>query len=115
MRNLFDQRGYVKPILTIAFIVILCIVAIKFIVPYYEYFSIKSEAVQVARLHLSKPERFQNMIYAKIEKMGLPIEKKSVIVIKGQQNVTIKTSWSKTVDIFGIYQKELKFELNVQE
>ncbi len=112
MRN---QRGSIKPIICIILLFIAAYVGYKFAVPYYRYYSLKSEARSIARLSYATPVRYRDMVYERAEALNIPIEPSDIFVAKKRSKVEISTSWTEVVDIFGQWQIQLEFNLEVEE
>lgn len=115
MRLLRNREGFIKPLLTIIVLVIAGYVGLEFGIPYYRYTSFKNEAKEVARLELGNIEKTRAQIYNAAQELKIPIEEKDIILTKKTNTVRVQTSWSTTVDIFGVYQKTLDFSVDVEE
>jgi hypothetical protein len=55
------------------------------------------------------------MLFDRVKELKLPIEEDDISVVVTDKRVLVKTSWSETVDLFGIYQKELNFSIDIEE
>ncbi len=55
------------------------------------------------------------MLFEKAQELKLPLEEEDISVVVTDKKVLVKTSWSETVDLFGIYQKELNFSIDIEE
>ncbi len=115
MRNFLGEKGAIKPIVSILLIVLLVYIGYKFAIPYYKYTTLKSEAKQIARLELHNTKRVQNMVFKKAKALKVPIKKEDIHVRVAEEMITIRTSWSETVDILGIYQKNLIFTIDITQ
>jgi hypothetical protein len=115
MRHLRSRAGFIKPLLTIIILVLAGYVGIEFGIPYYRYSSFKSEATAIARLELGSVDKTRTQIYQAAQELKLPIEEKDIVVTRKLHTVRVQTSWSSTVDIFGLYQKTLDFTIDLEE
>jgi hypothetical protein len=115
MRCLRGSDGFVKPLLIVAILVIAGYVGLEFGIPQYRYSAFKSEVKEIARLELGNVEKTRAQVYAAAQEYKIPIEEKDLVLTKKTNTVRVQTSWSTTVDIFGIYQKTLNFTVDVEE
>jgi hypothetical protein len=95
--------------------VIAAYVGFEFGIPYYRYASFKSEAKEIARLEIGNVEKTKAQLYSAAQELKIPIEEKDIVVTKKTNTVRVQTSWSTTVDIFGLYRKTLDFTIDVEE
>ncbi|HYA31799.1 MAG TPA: hypothetical protein VED67_03495, partial [Thermodesulfovibrionales bacterium] len=107
--------GFIKPLLIVAILVIAGYVGLEFGIPQYRYSAFKSEVKEIARLELGNVEKIRAQIYAAAQEYKIPIEEQDIVLTKKTNTVRVQTSWSATVDIFGIYQKTLNFTVDVEE
>ncbi|MBF0538880.1 MAG: hypothetical protein HQL03_11595 [Nitrospirae bacterium] len=116
MKALFNQRGEgaLKPVLSIAFVALLCYAGYLFGMPHYRYDSLKSEVTQIARLG-SNQQRTLEMVYEKVQELDLPIKKEQIEVKLDNKRITIKTGWSEHVDFLGLYQRDFDFKIDVTQ
>jgi len=105
----------IKPVLCIILLIVSVYVGYKFTLPYYRYFSLKSEARAIARLSYSKPDRYRDLLYEEAQSLDIPIKPSDIYVSVTARRVRIATSWSEEVDLAGYYQVPLDFEVDVEE
>ena len=115
MRRLNNEGGYIKVIFTIVLLVFAVYTGIQFGMPWYRYSAFKSETKELARISVGDIKRTKAMILDKADELRLPIEEEELIVTRTDKTVIVKTSWSETVDLLGVYQKELYFHIDVEE
>lgn len=115
MRYLWNRDGFIKPLLTVVILLLAGYVGIQFGIPYYRYTSFQSEAKQIARLELGNVEKTRAQLYEAAQDLKIPVEAKDIVVTKKLHTTRVQTSWSTTVDIFGLYQKTLDFTLDLEE
>lgn len=115
MRHLLNSDGFIKPLLTVVILLIAGYVSLEFGIPYYRYTSFQSEAKQIARLELGNVEKTRAQLFEAAQDMKIPISAEDIIVTRKLHTVRVQTSWSTTVDIFGLYQKTLDFTVDLEE
>lgn len=115
MRMLKNEGGYVKVIFTIVLLAFAVYAGIQFGMPWYRYSAFKSEAKELARISVGDIKRTKTMILDKAYELKLPIEEDELIVTRTDKTVIVKTSWSETVDILGMYQREMDFYIDIEE
>ncbi len=115
MRHLQNRDGFIKPVLIIAILLCAGYVGLQFGMPYYRYSAFESETKAIARLELGAVEKTRAQVYIAAQDFKIPIEEKDIIVNRKLHTTQVQTSWSTTVDIFGIYQKTLNFRIEVEE
>jgi hypothetical protein len=115
MNVLRNEKGFIKVAFILA-VLALCIYAgFQFGTPYYRYSVFKSDAKEIARVGLGDVKRTQTMLFDRAKELRLPLEEDDLSVVVTDKRVLVKTSWSETVDLFGIYQKELVFTIDIEE
>lgn len=116
MRHLRDTGGFIKPVLSIAILVIAAYSAFQFAMPYYRHASFKSDVKEIARLAVdSSAEKISSRVYESAREFKIPIKEDDIQVIRKEKTFQVKTSWTEEVNIFGLYHKTLHFDLNIEE
>lgn len=115
VKVLNNEKGFIKFLFVMAVLAFLVYVGIKFGMPYYRYSALKSEAKEIARISLGDIDKTRTQIFEKAQDLKIPIEEKAIMVTKTEKTVRVKTSWSERVDILGIYERNLKFVINIEE
>jgi hypothetical protein len=115
MNVLRNEKGFIKVAFILAVLALCVYAGIQFGTPYYRYSVFKSDAKEIARIGLGDVKRTQTMLFDKAKELKLPIEEEDISVAVTDKRVLVKTSWSETVDLFGIYQKELNFNIDIEE
>jgi hypothetical protein len=107
-----NQRGSVVNYIVVLLIICSFIVGYKFAIPYYKKSSLENECKEVARLGIDR-DRVMETLMAKVESLGLPLEKEDFKVAVNEKKTHIEVSWTDTVDIYGLYKKDLEFNIDV--
>ena len=109
------KRDLSKSLLILAVLALCVYAGLQFGTPYYRYSVFKSDAKEIARVGLGDVKRTKTMLFDRVKELKLPIEEDDISVVVTDKRVLVKTSWSETVDLFGIYQKELNFSIDIEE
>ncbi|VAX26594.1 hypothetical protein MNBD_NITROSPIRAE02-1311 [hydrothermal vent metagenome] len=113
--NIRNEKGNIKPVLCIILLIVSVYIGYKFTLPYYRYFTLKSETRAIARLSYNKPDRYRDLVYAEARALDIPVTPSDIYVVVTDRQVRISTSWSEVVDLAGYYQVPLDFEVDVEE
>ncbi|MBI4688774.1 MAG: hypothetical protein HY754_00655 [Nitrospirae bacterium] len=114
LRVLNNEDGFFKFILVIATIAFLMYAGVQFGMPYYRYSAFKNDAIELARISVGELEKTKGQIYEKAQEHKLPLKEKDIEVISSGKVVRVKASWSETVDILGIYETTLDFDVDIE-
>jgi uncharacterized protein (DUF608 family) len=104
-----------KAIFWLVILALLVYSGFQFGIPYYRYTAFKTDAKEIARISLGEVEKTRAQIFLRAQELNIPIEEKEIMVTRTDKLVRVKTSWSESVNLFGIYQKTLNFTVNIQE
>jgi hypothetical protein len=115
MKSLRNEKGYFKFVLTVIILALCAYLGIQFGMPYYRYSVFKSDAKEITRISLGEVEKTKALLFERAQELKLPIEENTISVKVKDKSVYVSTSWSETVDLFGIYQKDLNFAVNIVE
>ena len=114
LKVLGNERGYIKLIFTTALIVFLIYAGIQFGMPYYRYSAFKSDVTEMARISLGDVNKTKSEVFQRAQELKIPIDEDDIVIDKKKNTVRVKTSWSETVDLLGVYRKTLDFEVDVE-
>lgn len=103
-----------KAIFWLLVLVFLAYLGLKFGFPYYRYLAFKSDAKEIARvsIEVKNEEEIRNRIFERAQELKVPIDKRDIELFKTERDIRVKTSWFEVVDILGVYQKTLKFNVD---
>lgn len=103
-----------KAILWLLILVFLVYLGLKFGFPYYRYLAFKSDAKEIVKVSIEArdEENIRNLIFERAQELKVPIDKADIEVFMTEKNIKVKTSWFEVVDILGVYQKTLKFNVD---
>jgi hypothetical protein len=114
VRILKNEVGFVKFVFVMLILAIIVYTGIKFAMPYYRYSAFKSDAKELARISIGNVEKTKEQLLERAEELGLHLKRDDIQVIKLEKTVRVKTSWSETVDMLGLYQRKLDFSVDVE-
>lgn len=115
MKTLKGQGGFIRSVIVMALLAFCVYAGIKFGMPYYRYSAFKSDVREFARISVGDTEKTRAQIFERAKELGLPLEENDIKVTKTEKLVRVKTAWSETVDLLGIYQKILNFDIDIEE
>ncbi len=115
MKHLSDNGGFIKPLLVIAILIALGYSGFQFGMPYYKYSAFKNEVKEITRVSLGDAAKAKAEVYQAAKEFKIPIEEQDIQVTAKEKTVRVQTSWSTTVDLLGLYQKELQFVVDVED
>jgi hypothetical protein len=114
LKVLNNENGFIKFFFIVAVIVFLVYVGVKFGMPYYKYSAFKSDIKEMVRVSLGDDNKTKTEVLQRAQELKIPIGEKDVEVKKQGNIVVVTTSWSETVDLLGLYQKTLDFDIAVE-
>jgi hypothetical protein len=117
MKHFNNENGWIKPLLSIGILVVIVYSGIQFGMPYYRYSAFKSDATDIARTASATRDlpRVKEDVYAAARSYDIPVEQDDIKIEKNGDKIHVQTSWSVKVDIFGVYQRTLDFNVDVEE
>lgn len=114
-RGLLDNEdGFFKFAFVTALIAFAIYAGLQFGMPQYRYSTLKTDAKEFARISVDI-EKTRAQIAERAVELKIPITEKDIEVVKENNLVKVRTSWSETVDILGMYQKKIVFNLDIKE
>lgn len=109
-----NEDGFFKFAFVTALIAFAIYAGLQFGMPQYRYSTLKTNAKELARISVDI-EKTRAQIAESAVELKVPITEKDIEVARENNLVTVKASWSETVDILGLYQKKLIFNLDIRE
>jgi len=106
---------FIKNLLCFAVFAILVYSTIRLSMPYYRHYSLKNDLKNVIQFSL-KQEEMDELIGKYITESGVPIkEEDKKIIYNGGKVTSLSLRWVERVDLFGLYQKDIEFEIELPE
>ena len=111
-----NEKGFFKFVFVIGLIAFLMYAGLQFGMPFYRYSSFRFDVEQVARISIAGDvDKIRAQVFEMAQESNVPIKENQIEVIKTARGMRVKTSWSETVDILGLYQKTFDFKIDVEE
>lgn len=111
-----NKEGFFKFVFVLLIIAFLMYAGLQFGMPFYRHSSLRSDVEQVARISIAGDvDKTRAQIFELAQELNIPIKEQDIEVIKTARGMRVKTSWSETVDILGLYQKTFDFKIDVEE
>lgn len=101
----------IKVILSIAVMVSLVFVMFSFGRPYFDHKAFKSDVNETLKQRITKQEVLRKKIFKHVENRGLPVKQEEIFITGDKGEFIVRVSWRVTVDLYGLYQKDLYFEV----
>jgi len=116
MRILGNKEGFFKFVFVLLIIAFLMYAGFQIAMPFYRHSSLRSDAEQLARISvLGDVDKTRAQVFELAQELKIPLREQDIEVIKTARGMRVKTAWSETVDILGIYQKTFDFKIDVEE
>lgn len=115
MKRIRNRDGFIKPVLIIVVLVLAAYAGFQLALPHYKYSAFKNEVIEITRIGLGNVEKVKAAVYEAAQEIKIPIEENDIVVTRKLNTMRVQTSWSATVDLFGLYQKTFDFILDVEE
>jgi hypothetical protein len=115
MRHIRNENGWIKPLLVIGILVLAAYSGVQFGTPYYRHSAFENDVKDIARTSSGDLKKAKEDVYASATEYKVPIGEDDIVVEKRGNKIHIQTSWSQTIDILGLYQKTVDFNVDVEE
>lgn len=110
-----NEKGFIKFIFFMIVLAFIVYAGLKFGMPYYRYSAFKSDVKELARISIGDVQKTRAQIFERAMELKLPLTEEGIQVTKTEKTVRVRTAWSETVDMLGMYQKKLNFRVEVEE
>lgn len=115
MNILRNEKGFIKVLFVILLLIFLGYAGLQFGMPYYRYSAFKSDVKEIARISLGQVDRTKLQVFERAQELKIPVSAEDIKVTRTEKTVIVTTAWSETVDILGFYQKNLDFDIKIEE
>lgn len=114
MRKELHERGFIKVFLVLAILALLVFAGISFGTPYYRYFTLSARTADILKGEVGSNTQFvHGKVVELASDLNIPLGSEDVSVSHdGRHNkITVKATWTETVDLLGLYSHELNFDM----
>ena len=111
MRRELGEKGFIKALFGLALLVALIFTGVTFARPYYRYYQLSSHTGDFLKTDVGNLDVIRKHVLDDAAELGVPLtdENLSVTIDKAKKTVTVKGTWTDSVDLFGYYQKNVDF------
>jgi hypothetical protein len=113
MKKRSGNEGSVKGVIYLLIFVLMVFLAVKFATPFYHYYFFKMQAEGDLKIQSNQVKVVQAKVMETAQGFNVPVTEKDLIITVDGKHRTLKASWTEVVDIFGYYQKEFPFDLDI--
>jgi len=110
-----NEKGFIKFVFFMLVLAFIVYAGLKFGMPYYRYSAFKSDVKELARISIGDVQKTRSQIFERAMELKLPLTEEGIQVTKTEKTIRVRTTWSETVDMLGVYQKKLNFRVEVEE
>ncbi len=115
LKAVSNEKGFIKFVFFMLVLAFIVYAGLKFGMPYYRYSAFKSDVKELARISIGDVAKTRAQIFERAKELKLPLAEEGIQVTKTEKTVIVRTAWSETVDMLGVYQKKLNFRVEVEE
>ncbi len=112
MKKSSGNEGSVKGVIYLLIFVFMVFLAVKFATPFYHYYFFQMQAEGDLKIQSTRQKVVQAKVMETAKKYNIPVEMDIIITVDGKDR-TLKASWTEVVDIFGYYQREFPFDVDI--
>ncbi len=113
MKKRSGNEGSVKGVIYLLIFVLMVFLAVKFTTPFYHYYFFKMQAEGDLKIQSIQQKVILAKVMETVEEFNVPVTEKDLRIIVDGRDRSLKANWTEEVDIFGFYQKEFPFDLDI--
>lgn len=114
MKNRSHEEGFVKGVVYLLLFALLVFIGISFAMPYYRYYAFKTQAAGYMKMENAAPDMIKDRIVEYVKESNLPVAEENISITQYGTGNLLTASWSEEVNLFGYYQKELTFNVELE-
>ncbi len=114
MKKIMGNEGFIKGVVYLVILGLAAIIAISFTMPYYRYYVLKIQSEGYMKIENNSNKVVREKIIETAKKLEVPLIEHNLSISRIEDTLFVKAHWTETVDIFGKYQKELYFSLDLE-
>jgi len=111
MRRTLGENGFIKTLFGLALLVALIYTGLTFARPYYRYYQLGSHTSDYLKTDVGELNVIRKHVLDDAAELGIPLTDAnlSVTLDKNRKMITVKGTWTDTVDLLGYYRKDVDF------
>lgn len=113
MKKRSGNEGSVKGVIYLLIFILIVFLAVKFATPFYHYYFFQMQAEGDLKIQSTRQKVVQAKVMKTAKKYNIPVTEMDIIITVDGKDRALKASWTEEVDIFGYYQKEFHFDLDI--
>ncbi len=113
MKKRSGNEGSVKGVIYLLIFVLMVFLAVKFTTPFYHYYFFKMQAEGDLKIQTRMVKQLKAKVMETIKEFNVPLSEENLLITVDGKHRTLKTSWTEEVDIFGYYQREFHFDVDI--
>src|SRR5512139_789109 len=116
MKGRIGRQGSITTWLLLFMFGAIVFVGISFGRPYIRYNTLRSHTKDILSSEIGVLPVIKEKILAEAAELKVPLKEENLEVTKGSLNkiITVKATWSETVNFWDYYQKRLDFDMEVE-
>ena len=114
MKKIMENEGFIKGVVYLLIFGLAVIITISFAMPYYRYYILKMQSEGYLKIENSIIEKLNEKIMETAKELKVPLTEDNLKITRVEETLFLKAHWTEVVDIFGKYQKELYFSLDLK-
>ncbi|MEN8263702.1 MAG: hypothetical protein ABFR82_09590 [Nitrospirota bacterium] len=114
MKKIMENEGFIKGVVYLIIIGLAAIIAISFTMPYYRYYVLKLQSEGYMKIENNSTKVVREKIMETAKELKVPLIEDNLKISRIEDTLFLKAHWTEIVYIFGKYQKELYFSLDLE-
>jgi hypothetical protein len=113
MKKRSGNEGSVKGVIYLLIFVFMVFLVVKFTTPFYHYYFFSMQAEGDLKIQSTRLNVVTAKVMESVKKYNVPVTENDLKITVDGKHRTLKASWTEEVDIFGYYQKEFPFDVDI--
>ena len=114
MKKIMESEGFIKGVVYLIIIGFVIMVAASFTMPFYRYYIMKMQSEGYLKIEHSPINVTKERIMKTAKELKVPLTEDNLIITRTRETLFLKANWTEVVDIYGKYQKEFYFSLDLE-
>lgn len=113
MRNDLNNRGFIKAFISLVILGVMVFAGISFGTPIYRYFFLSARTSDILKSEVGNVQYVREKVMEQVRELKVPIEDEDLVVTydAAYKRMQVTAKWSETVDLFGLYQHKMNFDM----